>query len=121
MKTLYKSRILLVFALTGILFSCKENKNGYSDEIETMQYPADDHSANDTLSTEKDTTGISGFSTTNKGDKGSSGMDDGATGQGSGPGESAKDGATDSGHLEKDSKENNTSQNKNTQRSKDDK
>ena len=112
MKTLYKSKIIVAFALIGMLFSCKENKDGYSDEIDTMQYPADD-----TLTTATDTTGISGFSTTNKSDKGSSGMDDGATGQATGPGESAKDGATDSGHLET-TKENNTSKNKNPQNSK---
>lgn len=107
MKMLSKSKILLVFALSGILFSCKDNKDGYSDEIETLQYPADD-----TLTTVTDTTGISGFSTTNKSDKGSSGVDDGGTGQGSGPGPSANDGAADSGPSEKPVKENNTSENK---------
>ena len=112
MKTLYKSKIILAFAITGILFSCKETKDGYSDEIETKQYPADD-----TIATENDTTGISGFSTTNKSDKGSSGMDDGATGQATGPGESAKDGATDSGPFEKKTKEDSTSINKNPQNS----
>ena len=105
MKTVYKSKIIFVLAaVIGLLFSCKENKNGYSDEIETMQYPADD-----TLTTTTDTTGISGFSTINKSDKGSSGMDDGATGQGIGPGESPKDGATYSGPTEKTAKKSNTS------------
>jgi hypothetical protein len=106
MKTSSKSKIIFVLtAVAGLLFSCKENKqDGYSDEIDTMQYPADD-----TLTTATDTTGISGFSTTNKSDKGSSGVDDGGTGQGSGPGESAKDGSTYSGPSERTVKKSNTS------------
>lgn len=99
MKTLFKSKIIFVFALTvaGILFSCKNNEqDGYSDKIETLQATEDD-----TLKTESDTTKIDGFSTTNKSPKGSSGTDKGGTGTGSGPGESPKDGATDSGPSEK--------------------
>lgn len=99
MKTLFKSKIIFVFALTvtGILFSCKNNEqDGYSDKIETLQ-------AEDSAKTKKvsDTTEVSGLTTTNKSAKGSSGTDKGGTGTGSGPGESAKDGATDSGPSEK--------------------
>ena len=97
MKTLFKSNIIFVFALvvTGLLFSCKNNEqDGYSDKIETLQ-------ATDTAKTASDTTEVTGLSTTNKSAKGSSGTDKGGTGTGSGPGESAKDGATDSGPAEK--------------------
>ncbi|WP_163398723.1 hypothetical protein [Flavobacterium fluviatile] len=96
MKKLFKS-ILFVFAivLTGLLFSCKNNEqDGYSDKIETLQ-------ATDTSATSvSDTTDVSGLSTTNKSTKGSSGKDKGGTGTGTGPSESAKDGATDSGPSE---------------------
>lgn len=94
-------KILLVLAVTGLLFSCKNNQqDGYSDEIETLETPADD-----TTSTVSDSTEISGFSTTNKSTKGSSGTDKGGTGTGSGPGESPTDGATNSGPSEKPVKE----------------
>jgi hypothetical protein len=100
MKTLFKSKIIFVFALvvTGLLFSCKNNEqDGYSDKIETLQ-------ATDTAKTGSDTTEVSGLSTTNKSTKGSSGTDKGGTGTGSGPGESPKDGATDSGPSEDSAK-----------------
>ncbi|MDR7211713.1 hypothetical protein [Flavobacterium piscis] len=106
MKIPIKSKILFVLAVTGLLFSCKENKqDGYSDEIETKEFPADDTTA----TAVSDTTDISGFSTTNTNPKGSSGTDKGGTGTGSGPGESPEDGATYSGPSEKSTKEYNTS------------
>lgn len=97
MKNLFKSKIIFVFALmvTGLLFSCKnKEQDGYSDEIETLQ-------ATDTATSVTDTTEVSGLTTPNKSAKGSSGTDEGGTGTGSGPGESPKDGATDSGPAEK--------------------
>ena len=106
MKILAKSKILFVIAVTGLLFSCKDKKqDGYSDEIETLEYPAD---SADSATTVSDTTDISGFSTTNTTPKGSSGTDEGGTGTGTGPGESPKDGATYSGRTEKSKKDFNT-------------
>ena len=97
-------KIIFAFALTAILFSCKNNKqDGYSDEIETIEAPED------TATSVSDTTDISGFTTTNKSAKGSSGTDEGGTGTGSGPGESAEDGATYSGPSEKATQEDKTS------------
>lgn len=97
MKNLFKSKIIFVFALvvTALLSSCKnKEQDGYSDEIETLQ-------ATDTATSVTDTTEVSGLTTPNKSAKGSSGTDEGGTGTGSGPGESPKDGATDSGPAEK--------------------
>jgi len=103
MKILATSKILFVAAVTGLLFSCKDKKqDGYSDQIETLEYPAD---SSDTTTTVSDTAEISGFSTTNTTPKGSSGTDEGGTGTGSGPGESPKDGATYSGPSEKSKKD----------------
>ncbi|SMP37142.1 hypothetical protein SAMN06265346_12724 [Flavobacterium hercynium] len=90
----------MVLVLTGILFSCKDNKDGYSDEVQTGQLPAD------TTTTVSDTAGVSGFSTTNSANANEAvGTEDGGTGTGIGPGESPNDGATDSGPSEKHSKD----------------
>ncbi|WP_456312384.1 hypothetical protein [Pseudomonas shirazensis] len=103
MKKLHISKITIVLAFTGLLFSCKDNKqDGYSDEIETVQVPVD---TTNSATPASDSTEISGFSTTNTNEKGSSGTDEGGTGTGSGPGESPKDGATYSGPSEKATKE----------------
>jgi hypothetical protein len=98
MKTVFKSKIILVVLFTGVLFfSCKNNQDGYSDEIDTTT-PTDStttttagHGQN--IGTESADSAIdstaSGSKTTG------SGSTAGATeGQGSGPGESAKDGST---------------------------
>ena len=108
MKVTKTSKIVLIVAVTGILFGCRnKEQDGYSDEIETLEYPADD-----STKTVTDTSEISGFSTTNKSTKGSSGTDKGGTGTATGPGESPKDGATYSGRTEKYEK--NTSASKKT-------
>ncbi|KUJ62409.1 hypothetical protein AR687_08100 [Flavobacteriaceae bacterium CRH] len=107
MKKLHLSKITIVLALTALLVSCKNNKqDGYSDEIETVQVHED---TTNSAKPASDSTAISGFSTTNKSTKGSSGTDEGGTGTGSGPGESPKDGATDSGPSEKPIKESKSS------------
>lgn len=98
MKMLLKSKVTLVLVLVGFLFSCKNNQDGYSDEVETGQLPAD------TTVTVQDTAGVSGFSTTSSATD-AVGTEDGGTGTGIGPGESPKDGATDSGPSEKHSKD----------------
>lgn len=117
MKVTQTSKILLIIAVTGILFGCRNKvQDGYSDEIETLEYPADDSSA-----TVTDTSEISGFSTTNKSTKGSSGTDKGGTGTATGPGESPKDGATYSGRTEKDEKKSSTSKRTDSQNENNDK
>ena len=100
MKMLLKSKVTLLLVLVGLLFSCKNNQDGYSDEVEMGQLPAD------TTATVADTAGISGFSTTNSANANEAvGTEDGGTGTGIGPGESPNDGATDSGPSEKHSKD----------------
>lgn len=42
MKILFKSKIILLTAFTALLlFSCKNNQDGYSDEVQTRQTPVD--------------------------------------------------------------------------------
>jgi hypothetical protein len=42
MKILFKSNIILLTAFTALLlFSCKQNQDGYSDEVQTRQTPVD--------------------------------------------------------------------------------
>lgn len=103
MKMLLKSKVTLLLVFVGLLFSCKNNQDGYSDEVQTGQLPAD------TATTVTDTAGVSGFSTTNSANANEAvGTEDGGTGTGIGPGESPKDGATDSGPSEKHSKDSTT-------------
>lgn len=101
MKSFFKSNIALLFIVTTVLFSCKNNQDGYSDEIETTtvtdstKKPVDSTGTNETgtnKSTGKPITGAAS-STTNK-DLGKEGTAKGGTGTGIGPGEDAQDGAT---------------------------
>jgi len=103
MKTVFKSKIIIIALLTGFLFSCKNNQDGYSDEIETTT-PTDSTKAvtghGEDIGTQSaeathenpDSTAAASSSggTTGSGSSTSSGT----TGTGSGPGESAKDGST---------------------------
>lgn len=42
MKILFKSKIILLTAFTALLLlSCKQNQDGYSDEVQTRQTPVD--------------------------------------------------------------------------------
>jgi hypothetical protein len=108
MKTLFKIKIVMIIMIAGLLLSCKNNKDGYSDEIDTRQTPVD--------SVSSDTTNVkNGLNTTGTNSTGAAGTEfegvtpagslsspgkspaqkTSTTGSGSeGPGPSAKDGAT---------------------------
>jgi hypothetical protein len=96
MKSLVNLKIIMMIIATGILFSCKNNQDGYNDEIKTNINPSD------SVETPSDTaTGVrsggpganeSSTTTPNNNPQGSSGTS--TSGKGSGPGESPKDGAT---------------------------
>ena len=109
MKTVFKSKIIAIALLTGVLFSCKDNKDGYSDEIVTKT-PTD---STQTSSAHGEDIGTQSAEATHEADPGNPGTGNaspgeaspgttgsastasgGSQGTGSGPGESAKDGAT---------------------------
>lgn len=104
MKTLSKLKTVLAILIIGLLLSCKNNKDGYSDEIDTRQTP--DTTAVDTIENKgsntsgTNTTGATGTESEGVTGAGSisapgSSTEKGSTeGTGSGPGESAKDGST---------------------------
>ncbi|MDR6762149.1 hypothetical protein J2Y38_002360 [Flavobacterium sp. 2755] len=101
MKSLFRSNIAVILVLAAVLFSCKNNQDGYSDEIETTtipdstKKPVDSTGKNETgtnKSTGKPITGAAS-TTTNK-DLGKEGTANGGTGTGIGPGEDAQDGST---------------------------
>jgi len=112
MKTLSKLKTVLAVLIIGFLLSCKDNKDGYSDEIDTRQTP--DTTATDTIenkgsnTTGTNTTGATGTESegvTGAGsisDPGSSTKRGSTEGTGSGPGESAKDGSTYTSSQTKD-------------------
>jgi len=125
MKFLIKSSIVTAFFMGGALFSCKNNQDGYSDQIETLQVPADtakmsvDSSATNE-SMETSSTGAANTGSESKTGTAGSTQDGnvpsstatgstatGSAGTGSGPGESVKDGATytNTSENKKDSKE----------------
>lgn len=104
MKTIFKLKIAMAVLLTGFLFSCKNNKDGYSDEIDTAKTPFDTASA--------DTTNINNSQNNNDTNSTGATKSEGVTGAGSisapgkptspstntkstgtGPGPSAKDGS----------------------------
>ncbi|KRD10294.1 hypothetical protein ASE21_11305 [Flavobacterium sp. Root901] len=100
MKIVFKSTIG-VLVLAAALFSCKNNKDGYSDEIETVvvpdstQKPVDSTGTNETGTNKTTGTPNTGAaSTTPDADLGKKGTADGGTGTGTGPGEDAEDGST---------------------------
>lgn len=103
MKTGMKFKMMTLAVFVALLFSCKNNKDGYSDEIETSPVPID--------STEKvdDSASTGAGSTQNAAN--SETMGTGTTGSGStegtgiGPGESPQDGSTytESSGVQKDS------------------
>jgi hypothetical protein len=108
MKTQFKLSIVVCILITGFLFSCKNNKDGYSDEIDTRQTPVDSTKATaDTLNidngpntTGTNSTGAAGTeseSVTGAGSISAPGTPakEGTStkGTGTGPGPSAKDGA----------------------------
>ncbi|GAA3781660.1 hypothetical protein [Flavobacterium ginsengiterrae] len=105
MRTVFKSKMMFVLIIAGLLGSCKNNQDGYSDEIETSKTPID--SANvtaDTTQTMDNSTAGAG-SVQNNAPEGNNSTTGSKTGTGSGPGESKNDGSTYSGSsgLQKDS------------------
>ncbi|MFB9080739.1 hypothetical protein ACFFLS_21595 [Flavobacterium procerum] len=102
MKSLVNIKMLSIITISCFLFSCKNNNDGYSDEIETVQTPVD------STNTVPDTTSLDNASNQNEGgnpddsNTGASSISSNSSnasskstaGTGSGPGESAKDGAT---------------------------
>lgn len=91
MKAIKVTTILSLIFFTGILFSCKNNQDGYSDEIDTVVSPMDSKQSkaeNKTDSIKSEEHIETNIETTQK-----SGSESTA-GTGSGPGESSQDGAT---------------------------
>lgn len=71
MKTLFKSKMMFLVILTGLLFSCKNNNNaggteseGYNDGVEPTTIPVDT-TGSATDSTQIDSAGTNGAGTTN--------------------------------------------------------
>lgn len=92
MKTFLRLKILILVILTGFVFSCKNNKDGYSDEIETNSNPVDSAGKEtDTAKSINDhSIGVEDPQNRRSGDNGSGTN----AGTGSGPGESPEDGST---------------------------
>ncbi|MBB4801589.1 hypothetical protein HNP37_001650 [Flavobacterium nitrogenifigens] len=91
MKAIKGILILILIFLSGLFFSCKNNQDGYSDEIETVISPMDSklnkaEEKTDSLKSEEHIS--TNIETTQKNGSESS------AGTGSGPGESSQDGAT---------------------------
>jgi hypothetical protein len=101
MKTLFKRKIIIAIMITGLLLSCKNNKDGYSDEIDTTKTPTDTVSADTTkISTGTNSTGTTGTESEGVTGAGSisapgtpAAQGTRTTGTGTGPGPSAKDGS----------------------------
>lgn len=94
MKVVSKFKIVVLVVFTGLIFSCKNNNDGYSDEIVTSSTPID------STTTAKDTTSDSPANNTAAGanvapsDGPGENSATSSAGTGSGPGESSQDGAT---------------------------
>ena len=101
MKTVFKLQIAMVVMLTGFLFSCKNNKDGYSDEIDTRKTPLDttladttnvNNSTNSTGATGTGSEGVTGAGSISAPGKPTA-PGTSTKGTGTGPGPSAKDGS----------------------------
>lgn len=89
MKAIIRTKIIILIAIATLAFSCKNNQDGYSDEIDTVISPLDSDSAKTKTDSIKSEEHIStNIETTQKNGSKST------TGTGSGPGESSQDGAT---------------------------
>lgn len=91
MKALKGTIILILIFFSGIFFSCKNNQDGYSDEIDTVISPMDSKQSkaeNKTDSIKSEEHIETNIETTQKNGSEST------AGTGSGPGESSQDGAT---------------------------
>ena len=106
MKALFKLKIVLIIMIAGFLFSGKNNKDGYSDEIDTRKTPVDTASADTTnINNGPNTTGTNSTGATGTESEGVTGAGSlsapgkpnaqgtSTTGTGTGPGPSAKDGS----------------------------
>lgn len=113
MKSINLKVIIMILA-AGLFYSCKDNQDGYSDEIKTNQNPTDKstQTVSDTSRVAEGVNAVNGVpsngpgenetNTTNTNTKNTGSS---STGTGSGPGPSPKDGAVyakDSG-VQKDS------------------
>lgn len=106
MKALFKLKIVLVILITGFLSSCKDNKDGYSDEIDTRKTPLDTIAADTTnINNGPNTTGTNSTGATGTESEGRTGAGSisapgkptesgtSTTGEGTGPGPSEQDGS----------------------------
>ncbi|GGF03931.1 hypothetical protein [Flavobacterium limi] len=105
METLFKSKIIFLLIIIGIVFSCKNNQDGYSDEIDTEKSTIDSAGATSDTINANNSNGDN--STGSNAPKPSPGTNSAASnaGEGSGPGESANDASTytSSSGLQRDS------------------
>ena len=105
MKTLFKRKGIIVLMISGLLLSCKNNRDGYSDEIDTSKTPIKT-AVGDTTNNGLDATGtntgeasgtqgVTGAGSNSSPGASSAGATTGTatTGTGTGPGPSEKDGA----------------------------
>lgn len=102
MKTL---KILILIILTGMIGSCKNNNDGYSDEIETNQNPLDTGAAAKDTARSINDNAVNVEDPQSMGSGNSGSAEHSNAGTGTGPSASAEDGATytsESG-LQKDS------------------
>lgn len=104
MKSLIQLKIISVVILTCFLLSCKNNQDGYSDEIETTLTPVDSaktpadttklNNSQNSTGSGGNTSGGNNTAASNTGNNTSTPASKSTIGTGSGPGESPKDGAT---------------------------
>lgn len=115
MKTLFNSKILLLLIMMGIFSSCKNNQDGYSDEIDTHKTPVDTATTNsDSINVNKSNEVNATGSNAPKVNNGTNNPNASSAGTGSGPGPDANDGSayTSSSGLRKDSVDAKRPQNK---------
>lgn len=88
-----RTKIVILMVFAGIMFSCKNNQDGYSDEIETNITPVDSSKKKqDTSSVNDNAKNVANPHGTTSGNSTSGSQS--SAGTGSGPGESSQDGST---------------------------
>lgn len=97
MKTRIDPKFMFVIILTAVLFSCKNNQDGYNDDIETMQANIDTADTTNVHGNNLNSNNADGSNANNAAQSSSGGTGTKNTETGTGPGESAKDGSTYSG------------------------
>lgn len=106
MKTLFNSKILLLLIMMGIFSSCKNNQDGYSDEIDTHKTTVDTSGTiSDTTNIDKSNGADATGSNASKVNTGTNNPNASSAGTGSGPGPDPNDGSvyTSSSGVRKDS------------------